>query len=224
MRVRRRALACLAVVVLVASLAACSADDPVKRQALPTATVVPTERAQVPDGWTVRQGAGFTVAIPPDWQTRPPDQRAAKDAALEVGIPFTGQPSPPPRLIVFVEQQQVGPLSVREPLLRAQIANGLPDATLGASRHVQVAGAVDALQFDVSYTTKAGTSVLGTALEATPMQQRELIVETPGLPKYGLRYTAPADQFSEDVWRGIQQSLTVGLAGRATGTTTGADA
>ena len=71
-----------------------------------------------PDGWTVRQGAGFTVAIPPDWQTRPPDQRAAKDAALEVGIPFTGQPSPPPRLIVFVEQQQVGPLSVREPLLR----------------------------------------------------------------------------------------------------------
>lgn len=207
-----------------ASVTGCSADDPVRRQALPTATVVPTEHAVVPDGWTARQGAGFTVAIPPGWQTRPADQRGAADAALEVGVPFTGQPAPPPRLIVFVEQENVGPLSVREPLLRAQIADALPQATLGASRHVPVAGAVDAVQFDVSYTTKAATSVLGTPLEPTPMQQRELIVETPGLPKFGVRYSAPSAQFSEDVWRGIEQSLTVGLTGDAPGTPSGTGA
>lgn len=214
----RRALAGLLPAVLLLGAAACSAADPVSRQALPTATAVPTDAATVPAGWTVRQGPGFQVAVPPTWVPRPQNQRSARTAALEVGIPFTGQGYPPPLLLAFVEQDRVGPLSVREPLLRAQIKNALPAATLGDSTHLDVAGATDAVQFDVLYTTRASTSILDTPLVATPMRQRELVVETPGLPKYGLRYSAPADQFSEDVWKGVVGSLVVQAAAPSAGT------
>lgn len=206
---RTRTAGLLAVALLLGSVAACSADDPVKHQALPSATTVPTDEASVPSGWTLRQGAGFSVATPPQWQPRPTDQRSAPDAALEVGVPFTGQRQAPPLLLVFVEQGQVGPLPIREPLLRAQLQNALPGATLGTSTHVRVAGSTDAVQFDVRYRTKAATSLLDTPLDATDVRQRELLVETPGLPKYGVRYSAPVAQFSDQVWQGILTSLTV---------------
>jgi hypothetical protein len=212
---RAATAAAAAGLVLLLAVPGCSADDPPARQALPTATAtaVPTDRATVPAGWQIRQGAGFRLAIPAAWQNRPEDQRAARGAALEVGVPFSGQPAPPPLLQVFVEQDKVGPLSIREPLLRGQLSHALPGATLGSSSHVKVAGAQDAVQFDVRYTTKAGTSVLGTRLAATPIRQRELVVETPGLPKYGLRYSAPAAQFDEATWRSLVGSLVVAPGG-----------
>jgi hypothetical protein len=220
-RTARAVLPLLTVVVLLPALAACSADDPVERQALPSATTVPNDEAEVPSGWTLRQGAGFSVASPGGRQPGPQDQRAAPDAALEVGVPFTGQRHAPPLLLVFVEQGQVGPLAVREPLLRAQLSNALPGATLGSSTHVRVAGSTDAVQFDVRYTTKAATSILDTAMDATDTRQRELVVETPGLPKYGVRYSAPADQFSEQVWQGIVRSLSVRAGDSASGQSAG---
>ena len=69
---------------------------------------------------------------------------------------------------------------------------------------------------------QGGTSVTGVTLKPTTVRQRELVVETPGLPKYGFRYAAPLDQFSEDTWAKIQGSITVraggsGDSGDATG-------
>lgn len=177
-------------------------------QALPTATV-PASQAKAPEGWATRQGPGFQVSIPPEWQNRPEKQRSNRAAALEVGIPFTGQPAPPPLLLAFVEHGQVGPLNVREQVLRAQLTHALPDATIGTSTHAKVAGSTDALYFDMTYQTKGGTSVLGTPLRSTDIRQRELIIETPGLPKYGFRYSAPASDFNEDQWKLLVHSIIV---------------
>ncbi|MGL5859249.1 MAG: hypothetical protein ACRC35_12760 [Angustibacter sp.] len=124
-------------------------------------------------------------------------------------MPFSGQPSPPPLLIVFVEREPVGPLSISEPMTRAQLEDALPGATLGPSTRVPVTGATDAVQFDVRYTTRASTSILDTPLRATPVRQRELLVDVPGLPKYGLRYAAPSADFDEVIWAGLLRSFTV---------------
>jgi hypothetical protein len=214
-------LAAVCAAVLLMGTASCGSSDE-SPQSLPSATV-PQDAASAPSGWQTRQGAGFTIAIPPQWQNRPDDQRAAASAALEVGVPYTGQSEPPPLLLAFVERELVGPLSIREQVLRAQLTAGLPpDATIGASKHVKIAGSTDAVTFDVTYRTQGGTSVTGVTLKPTTVRQRELVVETPGLPKYGFRYAAPLDQFSEDTWAKIQGSITVraggsGDSGDATG-------
>lgn len=196
------------VAVLLMGATGCGSSDE-QPQALPSATV-PADSASAPSGWQTRQGPGFTIALPPQWQNRPDDQRAARSAALEVGVPYTGQSEPPPLLLAFVERELVGPLPIREQVLRAQLKAGLPpDATLGSSKHVKIAGSTDAVTFDVMYRTQGGTSVTGATLKATDVRQRELIVETPGLPKYGFRYSAPADQFSDETWAAIQKSITV---------------
>lgn len=205
---RWAAAALAGVVALTAS--ACSSQTAVRTQRAGDATVVPTDKAKVPDGWVVRRGPGFQVAVPPQWQTRPDDQRAAPSAALEVGVPFTGQALPPPLLLAFVERERVGPLQVREPVLRAQLKAGLPEgATLGESKHVDIAGGSDAVTFDVVYADEGGTSLLGTPLKPTTVRQRELIVETPGLPKYGFRYSASVEEFDADLWRQIEDSIVV---------------
>lgn len=196
----------------------CDSSPEQDPQSLPSATV-PSGSAEAPDGWQTREGPGFSVAVPPTWQNRPEDQRAAKAAALEVGVPYTGQRTPPPLLLAFVERELVGPLPVREQVLRAQLRSRLPgDATIGDSEHVAVAGATDAVYFDVTYRTAGGTSVLDTPLEPTLVRQRELVVETPGLPKYGLRYSAAQADFDEDVWAGIVRSLRVRAGSGSTGT------
>lgn len=41
------------------------------------------------------------------------------------------------------------------------------------------------------------------------MRQRELLVETPGLPKYGLRFAMPLEEFDEQLWQQILRSLVV---------------
>lgn len=166
--------------------------------------------AVVPEGWPVQRAAGFTVATPPEWLPRPDEIRLAPQAALEIGVPFTGQAVALPLLIGFVERERVGRLDIREKLLRLQLEQGLPEGTtFGASKRVEVAGALDAVTFDAVYSTPGGTSVLGTPVDPVTVRQRELIVETPGLPKYGLRFTAPVDEFDEQLWQQISDSLVV---------------
>jgi len=80
-----------------------------------------------------------------------------------------------------VERDQVGPLNIREQVLRAQLSSNLAGATMGQSQRVAIAGSTDALAFDVLYQDNGGTSVLGTTLKPCVFRQRELIVETPGL-------------------------------------------
>jgi hypothetical protein len=178
-------------------------------QALPTATTSASPGSDVPTGFIMRQGAGFSIAVPADWVPRPENMRL-KQAAMDIGVPFTGQPYPPPRLLAFLERDLVGPLNVREPILRAQLQGQLAaNATLGAAEHVKIKGADDAIEFEVTYTTAASTSVLDTPLEATDMRQIELLVETEGLPKFGFRFSAPAAQFDKATWQTIRDSITV---------------
>ncbi|NLT55764.1 MAG: hypothetical protein GXX79_14645 [Actinomycetales bacterium] len=215
-----RCVATAAVAALgVAGLTGCDSETQVRSQKASEATIVPTDRAKVPAGWTVHRGPGFTVAVPPEWKPMPDDQRAAPSAALEVGVPFTGQPTSPAVFFAFVEREQVGPLVYREPLLRAQLEAGIPGVTLGDSTRIEIAGSSDALYFDVLYEDEGGTSVLGTKLEPTVCRQRELIIETPGLPKYGFRYGAPQDQFDEQVWQQIARSIVVTVGADDTTTT-----
>lgn len=171
---------------------------------------VPVSGAVVPEGWPVQRAAGFTVATPPEWSPRPDEFRLAPQAALEIGFPFTGQAVALPLLIGFVERERVGPLDIREKLLRLQLEQGLPEGTtFGASKRIEVAGALDAITFDAVYSTPGGTSVLGTPVDPVTVRQRELVVETPGLPKYGLRFTAPVEEFDEQLWQQILGSLVV---------------
>lgn len=199
--------AALALVPLV--LTGCQSATESARQPVPEATVAPTNKAEVPSGWVLRRGPGFRVALPAEWQPRPEDQRAAPQAAMEVGIPFIGQSVPPPVFMGFLEREPVGALPLREKVLRMQLEAGLPEATIGSSKEVEVAGASDAVSFDLVYEDEGGESVLGTPLRPTVFRQRELIVETPGLPKFGFRYGAPRHLFDEDLWDQIVKSLVV---------------
>lgn len=187
--------------LLIAVMGGCSSETEVHRQPVAEATVVPTSKAAVPEGWVVRRGPGFTLALPATWQPRPEAQRMAPKASLEIGVPFTGQSTPPPVLLGFVEREQVGPLEIREMVLRAQLSAGLEGSTIGKSQHVKVAGATDAVWFDVLYEDEGGTSVLGTPLKPCTFRYRELIVETPGLPKYGFRFAATTTEFDVPLWQ-----------------------
>ena len=42
------------------------------------------------------------------------------------------------------------------------------------------------------------------------MTQSDVLVDVPGLPKYGLRYSAPTDQYDPAVWTDLLASLQVG--------------
>ena len=99
---------------------------------------------------------------------------------------------------------------MREQLLRLQLEQALPEgATHGAPRHLEVAGSTDAVTFDAVYSTPATTSLLDAPVAAVTVRQRELLVETPGRPKYGLRLTAPLDDFDEELWEDLVGSLVV---------------
>ncbi|WP_289017014.1 hypothetical protein [uncultured Ornithinimicrobium sp.] len=194
-------------------LAGCDADEVPAPQDFADATVAPGEAADrtapAPDGWTLRQSAGFSIATPPGWQPRPEDQRVHQ-AAMDVGVPFTGQPTPPPRLLVFLERGHVGEIDLREQVLRMQLASSLPaDATLDTSTEVEVAGADRAVEFDVFYTTAEVRSLTDTPMHATRVRQVELLVETEGLPKFGFRYAAPVSEFDEEEWERIRSSIQV---------------
>lgn len=209
MHVRRPLGAALAASLLLA-VAGCSGDGAEDQG---SATSGPggagAEEGALPEGWSTFEAEGFSVGLPPDWEERPEDMRESR-AAMDVGIPFTGQPYPPPRMLAFVETEAVGPPDVRDQILRQQLEWGLgEDAEFGETTPVTVEGADAALEFEVTYTTEEATSVLDTPLEATEMRQRELIVETEGLPKLGFRFSAPADQFDEEQWETVRASIEV---------------
>lgn len=207
-------VAAAAVLLLALALSGCSGEDeapspgarsdtsPSSPSGAPASS---SAGAVVPEGWQTRTLDGLSVAYPADFAVR----TDAADVTLQVGIPFTGQPFPPPQVQYFVEDGLVGPLEFREPLTRAQISQKLGGVEIPPSTSVTVAGATAAVQFTYTYRTVGGTSVLDTPLEPTDMRQSDLLVEVPGLPKYGIRYSAPADQFDEQVWDQLIASLSV---------------
>jgi hypothetical protein len=211
----RATVAAATLLLLALALSGCSGgsggdDDPTpsaggggSSTASPKATAAPT--SVVPAGWQTQTLEGLTVAYPPEFVVRDD----AEDVTLQVGIPFTGQPFPPPQVQFFVETGQVGPLEVREPLTRAQINQQLGGIEIPPSTPASVAGATAAVEFTYEYRTAGGTSVLDTPLEPTDMRQTDLLVEVPGLPKYGVRYSAPADQYDPALWDQIVAALSV---------------
>ncbi len=204
----------IAALVLVA-VASCANDDR-EREATPRtfATVVKKAPAPtVPAGWHTARVEGLTLAYPADFVRR----TDAPGAALQVGIRFTGQPYPPPQLQVYVEKERVGPLEVREPLTKAQISQQLGGIKMPASTPVEVTGATAALQFTYDYRTEPATSTLDTPLEATDIRQSDLLVDVPGLPKYGVRYSAPADQYDPELWAQVIRSMSVDSQGTSQG-------
>lgn len=211
-RARRIPLAGLAL-ILALLLAACDVGPGEEAQELPSATLDADSAAasghDTADGWVVRQNAGFSLETPADWQVPPAEHRLAP-AALHVEYPFTGQPYAPARLLGFLERGTVGDLATRESILRAMLMSQLPgDATLGDSQPVEVQGAVDAVQFEASYTTADETSYLGTPLRGTAFRQVELLIETEGTPKLGFRYSVPEKDFDQAEWERIRDSIQV---------------
>jgi hypothetical protein len=200
-----RPAAALLLAAGLAGLAACSGEDAGGEPEAGGGPKDPVVTATVPDGWTTGQVEGLSLAYPPEFQVR----TDAEGVALQVGVPFTGQPFPPPQVQVYVEESQVGTLQVREPLTRAQISQQLGGVEIPPSTPVEVAGARAAVQFTYEYRTEGGTSTLNTPLEPTDMRQTDLLVDVPGLPKYGLRYSAPADQYDEQLWQQLVGSLAV---------------
>ena len=207
MRRHIRAARAAVALLLLAALAGCSgADDAAEDQTGPGPGA--TERsvtATVPEGWTTGRVDGLSLAYPPEFEVR----TDAEGVALQVGIPFTGQPFPPPQVQVYVEESQVGTLQVREPLTKAQISQQLGGIEIPPSTPVEVAGARAAVQFTYEYRTQGGTSTLDTPLEPTDMRQTDLLIDVPGLPKYGLRYSAPADQYDDALWESLVRSVAV---------------
>lgn len=195
--------------VLAVALAGCTdggreeADAP-----SPTATAVP-------EGWRAQQIEGLRVLVPEEFEELS-GGATAEGVTQKYGVPYTDQTSPPPVLQVFVEQGEVGPLDVRAPLLvgslEAELGIEIPEP-----QEVEVEGAVTAAEFTYDYRTEGGTTSSGTTLEPTDIRQSDLLVETEGLPKYGLRYAAPADQYDEELWRTVVETLQVEGAGTQEG-------
>jgi hypothetical protein len=203
MRPSRPLLALLALALT--AVAGCSGDDVGGTPGDGSSPSAASSAAAVPDDWTETRVEGLTLAYPQEWAVR----NDAEGVALQVGVPFTGQPFPPPQVQVYVEDTPVGTLQVREPITKAQIAQQL-GITVPPSTPATVEGARQAVQFTYTYTTAGGTSTLDTPLEPTDMKQSDVLIDVPGLPKYGLRYSAPADQYDPAVWADLLASLRVG--------------
>jgi hypothetical protein len=210
-RRRRTASVGVTVAVLLVLATACGSDDEASPSAAagsPTgsgSSTGATATATVPDGWTVRREAGLRVATPEGFEKYADDRQSATST---YGVPYTDQPAPPPRLAVFVEEERVGPLAARVPLTIGNIEQEL-GVQVGPVDDVRVVGASEAKQFEYHYTTKGGESVTGATLEPTRMTQVDVLIDVPGLPKYGLRYSAPTDVYNADEWGQILASVEV---------------
>lgn len=197
------AVACL----LPLALTACSEDEEpggTGSGATPGETSSAAAEGTVPEGWITVEQDGISIGVPADFE-----QVDNPGSTVSYGIPYADQAFPPPKVDLFVETDQVGSLDVRLPLVVGNIENEL-DITVEDPQDVEVAGASAAVQFSYEYTTAGGTSVTGVELEPTPMRQTDLLIDRPGLPKYGLRYAAPADQYDEALWDDVVASVTVG--------------
>jgi hypothetical protein len=206
----RSSAAAMAVLFLCFALPGCGGSSTAGAKGTPAPSKSPRGTVAhaagvVPTGWHSSTLQGITVAYPANFAVR----TDAADVTLQVGIPFTGQPFPPPQVQYFVETGQVGPLEVREPLTRAQITHALGGIVIPPSTPATVVGATAAVEFTYDYSTKAATSTLNTPLKATGMRQSDLLIDAPGLPKYGMRYSAPVDQYDKRVWEQLVAALSV---------------
>lgn len=208
---RHARLLALACAVPLTVVGCSTGSDPAGAPPPPAPSDSAATGSSVPAGWTTVEQAGMTLAVPPDFEPIQPS-----GATVTYGIPYTDQTFPPPKVDVFVEQEEVGSLEVRVPLVVGNIENEL-GISVEEVEEVEVAGASAAAELSYEYTTAGGKSVSGVQLEPTAMRQSELLIDVPGLPKYGLRYSAPTEQYDEQVWEDLKASVTVDASGSSAG-------
>lgn len=152
----------------------------------------------LPSGWTEQQLEGLRLGIPGGFEGAPAQRT---DEGSQTTFTATDGAAVPARVDVFVEQGRVGTLEIRGGLLRSRA-----EAELGADVEdptpVDVRGASEAEQFFYTYD-------VDTSGGSAPVRQVDLLVDPPGLPKYGVRYAAPADAFDDDLWEQLRSSVVV---------------
>lgn len=164
----------------------------------------------VPAGFTVREGDGFSVAVPSEWTDIPAGSRSYPQAAMEIGIPFTGQAVLQPRLTVWVDRSaNLGEAKSQAELTQVKVRSDVPGAKVGDLHDATVTGAVSAVWFEYSYHMDTATSVLDTKIEAADYRVRDLTVQVDGTPQFGFRYSASAKDFSDASWQSMLASIAV---------------
>jgi len=197
---RRRLTAACAVGLLVL-LGACSGDDEggdPSADEPTTSSEASQPGTDLPSGWTERRAGELGFALPEDFRQ---SGGSTTDEGSQTTWTREDGAAVPARVDVFVEEGRVGTLEIRGGLLRSRA-----EAELGADVEdptpVDVRGASEAEQFFYTYDVDTSGS-------STSVRQVDLLVDPPGLPKYGLRYAAPADAFDDDLWEQLRSSVVV---------------
>jgi hypothetical protein len=125
-------------------------------------------------------------------------------------VPFTGQPTLQPRLVVWVDRgDNLGSATSQAELAQVKVRADISGAKVGELKDAQVAGALSAVWFEYSYHMDAATSVLDTPIEASDYRIRDLTVQVDGKPQFGFRYSAAAADFRDEVWTAMVASIVV---------------
>lgn len=194
----RRSAVVLAFVALLGAAACTGGGGGDEPDPSPSATA---SAAPLPDGWTRESQDGLSFGLPEGF-------RRSSGGATEEGTQTTYTAADgsdvPARIDVFTEEGQVGSLEIRVGLLVARVESEL-GATVEGPDDVEVAGATAAQEFSYTYT-------LPEQQGGDEIRQVDLLVDREGLPKYGIRYAAAADEFDDQVWEDLVTSLTVGDA------------
>lgn len=191
---------------LAVGLAACGTGPAASTPAPGPASSTP----EVPGGYTLHEGDGFRVAVPSDWTAKPDSTRSFPTAALEVGVPFTGQPRLQPFLAVWADRTpNLGSATSQAQLTQVKIRSSIEAVKVGELQDLTVQGAISAVWFEYSYHQQAATSRLNTPIEAGDYRVRDLTVQVDGVPQFGFRYGASAVDFSEETWQKIVSSIVV---------------
>lgn len=204
----------MAAAALLAALTACSttpdpAPAPDPPSSPPRSQAPAPPEPELPPGWQEQEPGGVRIAFPQEWQERPAELRAAPDALLEVGVPYPDAPTrPEPFLVLYSYEGETGQFELREQAIVDSLS-GQTDFAAGALQPVEVAGAVDAAELEATYATAGGPTSFGTEFEPVDVVQRELLVDVDGPQQLGLRYVAPADVASDQVWDDLVASLVV---------------
>ncbi|MCA0294221.1 MAG: hypothetical protein LCH96_02705 [Actinobacteria bacterium] len=208
-------LTALVVGTLAAALGGCTGGTPASSGPATTAgTPAASASAAVPDGYTRRTGDHFRVDVPSGWSDIAADARSYPEAALEVGVPFTGQPTLQPRLVVWVDRSDnLGTATSQAQLTETRIRSEIAGVKVGDITEASVAGAVSAVWFEYSYHMDEATSKQDTILEAADYRIRDLTVQVDGKPQFGFRYSAEANAFDESVWATMLSSIVVSSDG-----------
>lgn len=208
----RGILTALVVGTLAVGLGGCTGGQPPATG--PTATSgtpgTPGATAAVPAGYTRLTGDHFSVVVPSAWTDIPADSRSYPEAAAEVGIPFTGQPTLQPKLVVWVDRSEnLGTATSQAQLTQTRIRSEIAGVKVSDLKETTVSGAVSAVWFEYSYHMDAATSKLDTPIEAGDYRVRDLTVQVNGKPQFGFRYSAEANSFDETVWTTMVAGIVV---------------